>query len=66
MRGSGAQVLDEINSSAWRGRTAGNGNNDKTIGQVILVPKAAFGNQELEVSSFTSGSTVNIGDLQSK
>ena len=30
MRGSGAQLLDEINSLAWRERTAGNGNDDKT------------------------------------
>ena len=31
MRGSGAQLLDEINSPAWRGRTAaGNRNDDKT------------------------------------
>ena len=32
-RGSGAQLLDEINSLTWRERTAGNGNDDKT-GQV--------------------------------
>jgi len=30
MRGSVAQVLEEINSPAWQGHTAKNGDNDKT------------------------------------
>ena len=51
MRGSGAQLLDEINSLAWRECTVGNGNDDKQ-GKYHL--KVAFGNQELKVLSFTS------------